>query len=352
MFETEEKLAWTWNPSPAHSYLNLIRIDSFQEISTFGGTYQGDLHPMIFVQGSDPLPHNRYHCWTICIQNIWNAEVMLGVATENAEFIDDWNYMGRIGRDGHSWTLSSRGSLYHHNYAVVHEDYRLFPRDLVTVHLDLIKRTLMFAINNKVIGLQYQNLPHGVDLYPVVGVAGRCVLTLVSAYMCESSLHLMSLVTHIIARCKARAPKIQSRVPKFPDGTCLQWCGTVSIDKLLLPPGLMKTCKVLYPWFFADHQMKPYTRAEQRRRCNKHKMPKVIRFADSKTNESSTERRDMTKRIVKSRKCHCGNINKDNSCSHESVLRFFRKRDICYLSSSDDEIFPRITKKNKKRLRR
>ncbi|XP_045600256.1 SPRY domain-containing SOCS box protein 3 [Procambarus clarkii] len=344
----EEILAWKWDPSPSYDYLNFIRIDSFQEILAFA--LRSDQHSMVVVKGNEPLAHNLYHCWTIFIQNIWNAEVMVGVATESADFTDNWNQRCRIGKDEHSWALSSGGSLCHNNIAIVHEDYRFFPGDFVTVYLDLIQATLMFALNNKIIGLQYNNLPHNIKLYPVVGVARRCELRLVSAHVSQPSLHLMSLVSHIIARCKARSPQLKSKMIKMPEGSSFMWHGAVSIDKSQLPPGLKKDCIMRYPWFSTDHRIKPLTRiqSQQRRRRNKHQMPKVIRLADPfEVPKLVTPQNKSSKRAIRSRKCQCGNSDKDRSCSHEKVLRFFRKRDICYLSSSDDEIFPEIAKRKK-----
>nr|XP_045600258.1 uncharacterized protein LOC123759357 isoform X2 [Procambarus clarkii] len=301
----EEILAWKWDPSPSYDYLNFIRIDSFQEILAFA--LRSDQHSMVVVKGNEPLAHNLYHCWTIFIQNIWNAEVMVGVATESADFTDNWNQRCRIGKDEHSWALSSGG-------------------------------------------LQYNNLPHNIKLYPVVGVARRCELRLVSAHVSQPSLHLMSLVSHIIARCKARSPQLKSKMIKMPEGSSFMWHGAVSIDKSQLPPGLKKDCIMRYPWFSTDHRIKPLTRiqSQQRRRRNKHQMPKVIRLADPfEVPKLVTPQNKSSKRAIRSRKCQCGNSDKDRSCSHEKVLRFFRKRDICYLSSSDDEIFPEIAKRKK-----
>ncbi|XP_071528180.1 uncharacterized protein [Panulirus ornatus] len=355
-YAMEEKLAWKWDPSPAHDYLNFIRIDSFQEILAFGG--RNDQESMVVVKGNQPLKQNMYHCWTIFIQNIWNAEVMVGVATENADFTENWNHKCRVGVDENSWALSCGGSLCHNNIAVIHEDYRIFPRDFVTVHLDLIQGTLMYSINNKLIGFQYKKLPRNVSLYPVVGVARRCELRLVSAYISQPSLQLMSFVSYMIARCKSRSPLLGQRMPKLPDDSSLLWCGALSLDKSQLPHGLIKDCMLLFPWFSEDHRRKPRTRiqAHQRQRRSKSQMPKVIRLADpfeTLRPASFTSELDRSpRRVVKSRKCHCFNSGGDRFCSHERVLRFFRKRDILYISSSDDEIFPHVVKKKKKKIRR
>ncbi|XP_042231579.1 uncharacterized protein LOC121872673 isoform X2 [Homarus americanus] len=306
---------------------------------------------MVVVKGNQPLLQNKYHCWTIYIEHIWNAEVMVGVATEIADFTESWNPKCRIGLDENSWALSCGGSLCHNNVAIVHEDYRLFPKNFVTVHLDLIQGTLMFALNNKIIGFQYTNLSRDTSFYPVVGVARQCALRLVSAHVSEPSLQLLSLVSYIIGRCKVRSVHSGRTMAKKPKDSSLQWCGMVPMDLSQLPPGLMKDCTLRYPWFSEDHRKTPYTRiqSQQRQHRNKFQVPKVIRLANPFEKSKLVV---SPRRVTRNRKCHCDNSNPDRICSHEKVLRFFRKRDICYLSSSDDEIFPQISKKKRKRLRR
>ncbi|XP_042231580.1 uncharacterized protein LOC121872673 isoform X3 [Homarus americanus] len=305
MYEVE-KLAWKWDPSPAYDYLNFIHMDSFQEILAFGG--RTDQESMVVVKGNQPLLQNKYHCWTIYIEHIWNAEVMVGVATEIADFTESWNPKCRIGLDENSWALSCGG-------------------------------------------FQYTNLSRDTSFYPVVGVARQCALRLVSAHVSEPSLQLLSLVSYIIGRCKVRSVHSGRTMAKKPKDSSLQWCGMVPMDLSQLPPGLMKDCTLRYPWFSEDHRKTPYTRiqSQQRQHRNKFQVPKVIRLANPFEKSKLVV---SPRRVTRNRKCHCDNSNPDRICSHEKVLRFFRKRDICYLSSSDDEIFPQISKKKRKRLRR
>lgn len=348
----EEELAWKWDPSPAHDYRNYIRIDSFQEILAFGG--RNDQDTMVVVQGSKPLAQNMYHTWTVLIQNIWNAEVMIGIATEDADFTEKWNQKCRLGMDKESWALSCGGSMCHSSIAVIHEDFQFFPKDFVTVHLNLIKGTLMFAINNKIIGFQYSEIPRNTNIYPVVGVARRCELRLVSAYSSQPSLQLMALLVYMISKCKTRGLRQGCKVPKMPQGASMEWLGSVSLERSRLPPGMLKEYKSRYPWFTEEHYIKPRTRLANHQRRLRHKslIPKVVRLADPFeaprpiTFVPALDR--SPKRIIRSRKCHCGLSHSKRICCHERVLKFFRKREISYLSSSDDEVFPHISKKRKK----
>lgn len=121
-----------------------------------------------------------------------------------------------------------------------------------------------------------------------------------------------------------------------------------------LPPGMLKEYKSRYPWFTEEHYIKPRTRLANHQRRLRHKslIPKVVRLADPFeaprpiTFVPALDR--SPKRIIRSRKCHCGLSHSKRICCHERVLKFFRKREISYLSSSDDEVFPHISKKRKK----
>lgn len=125
-----------------------------------------------------------------------------------------------------------------------------------------------------------------------------------------------------------------------------------------LPPGLRKNCSMHYPWFFENHKRLPNrrTRAYKKRAANNAQVPIVVRLVNqlecSKPSESTSLDGRKYRKGIKSRKCHCIDVNNDSMCSHEKVLRFFRRRDICYLSSSDDELFPAVSKMKKKKKRR
>lgn len=352
-----EDLAWKWDPSPAHQHENFIRIDSFQEILAFGGRRDGAT--MVVVEGDQNLANNSYHCWTIFIQGLWDAEVMVGVATEKAKFTGSWNEDCRLGMDEHSWALSSGGYASHKREALVHEDYRFFPKDYITVHLNLLNNTLMFAINSRMLGIQYTNVGKGVRLYPVVGVARRSEIQLVSAHFSPASLQLRSLMAYIAAQYKAKAGSSDKiKMPKTSPGAQLLWLGTVPLERYGLPPGLIKDIGHRWPWVTQKMVHRTRTRFRKNNGATTGcvpQVPRVLTLIDPFEEISDDAIVNITelseRRICRRRVCSCIEPGLENTtCCHEQVLRFFRKREICYVSSSDDEIFINSSrKKNKKK---
>ncbi|KAK4295440.1 hypothetical protein Pmani_031996 [Petrolisthes manimaculis] len=354
----EDDLAWKWDPTPSYDVDSSVRVDSFQEIVMFGSR-RGRGNSMVVVQGDRPLAQQHYHTWTISVQDLRDAEVMIGVATEDADF-EKWNDRCRLGKDSQTWALSCGGSLCHNNMAVIHNCYQVQLRDHVTVHLDLLRATLMFEVNNKFLGCHFQDLPKKRNLYPVVGVVGQCNLKLMSTYSNPVSLLLISLIAHIHDSCRKAAWYNAPQGYKLPSGYSLQWGRSVGFNRSCLPPGLVNECMHQFPWFRDKHQTFRYCRQGVRALCTRinasFQVPRVVRLANPfpsfvpAPKVPSMPELLMTRQPVKRRTCHCLSNTGQEKCEHEDVFRFMKRRDISFLS--DEEIFPEATKRRKKRERR
>lgn len=339
-------LPWKWDSSPLHAPHTLVGINEEKQMLIFSGRMKKS--KMVVVRGNQAFSRDNYHCWTIQLHSLIYGEVMIGVATEHADFTEHWNHRCRLGMDKHSWSISTKGLMCHKSIAVKHKDYEVRLNDHVTVHLDLLNRTLMFAINSRLIGFRYVNLPCDVDLYPVVGVAAEfSELRLVSAYIIQPSLQLLSLVACIMFHCKLQAIQLERRPLKVPNDSSLQWYGLVLLDKSFLPPGLRREFKSLYPWFMEKHDSPRKHRSQHHPALSagtKYRVPKVIKLADPFESPEIVKPRSPRKlrKDIKRTKCSCG---KEKCCKE---FNFLRKRDTYYFSSSDDEIFPEIAKRRKK----
>lgn len=296
-------LPWKWDSSPLHAPHTLVGINEEKQMLIFSGRMKKS--KMVVVRGNQAFSRDNYHCWTIQLHSLIYGEVMIGVATEHADFTEHWNHRCRLGMDKHSWSISSKG-------------------------------------------FRYVNLPCDVDLYPVVGVAAEfSELRLVSAYIIQPSLQLLSLVACIMFHCKSQAIQLERRPLKVPNDSSLQWYGLVLLDKSFLPPGLRREFKSLYPWFMEKHDSPRKHRSQHHPALSagtKYRVPKVIKLADPFESPEIVKPRSPRKlrKDIKRTKCSCG---KEKCCKE---FNFLRKRDTYYFSSSDDEIFPEIAKRRKK----
>ncbi|XP_064110816.1 SPRY domain-containing SOCS box protein 3-like isoform X1 [Macrobrachium nipponense] len=332
---------WNWIPQISESYGNVIEMDTekktvafFDRVSVCG---------IIVVRSECPMTDNHYHSWTIKVERSSDGNMFVGVATEKTDFTRLLRYGSWLGRDKESWVLSSWGRICHKNVAFVHAEYKFCQGDYITVYLDMINRTLMFAINRKLIGYQYVDVPNDVNLYPVIAASKSCEMRLIYAHTVQPSLLLLSLVAHTLVYCKSKSSKLTKRSPRLPRGSRFLWYGTIHLDGLNLPPGMARRLGTLYPTLISECPSSH--KSHEKHLCPvPYAVPKVLKLENPIKLPSS---RRIMKRITKPPKCCC----KVHPCSHVDVFNFTKMRFKCE-SSSDDEIFPEITRKRKRELKK
>lgn len=174
------------------------------------------------VAGEKPLHKHMEHFFEVVMAGPLHGQArMVGVGNKFAPLQSgSKDFFPLIGKDGNSWGLNYDGELIHDANRRSYCDMRqsTFNKEgiRVGVYYDSYYGNLSFSVDNKCLGIAYNNIPIVIDLYPMVCSSSRnSNMTLVSCY---------SSVVSLKALCR---------------GTVRMYTKEEDIDKLPIPPHLI-----------------------------------------------------------------------------------------------------------------
>ena len=129
------------------------------------------------VRGDTPLLQHMEHWFQVKMTGPFYGQArMVGLGTKSTTLHSSGSkdYYPLIGRDGGSWGLNFTGKIHHDgneiNYTIIDPSQETID---IGVYYNSYYGTIVFSVNDKSLGVAFQNIPVVMDIYPMLCSSSR-----------------------------------------------------------------------------------------------------------------------------------------------------------------------------------